>query len=57
MGNKNTNLQAAKRARDDEFYTTYETIEAEVFHYTEQFYGKTVLSLDYRLDQNTDKIV
>lgn len=43
MGNKNTNLQAAKRARDDEFYTTYETIEAEVFHYTEQFYGKTVL--------------
>ena len=45
MGNKNTNLQAAKRAKDDEFYTTYETIEAEVFHYTEQFYGKTVLGL------------
>ena len=27
MGNKNTNLQVAKRAKDDEFYTTYETVE------------------------------
>ena len=25
MGNKNTNLQVAKRAKDDEFYTTYES--------------------------------
>ena len=43
MGNKNTNLQVAKRAKDDEFYTTYETIEQEVLHYTEQFENKTVL--------------
>lgn len=43
MGNKNTNLQAAKKAKDDEFYTTYETIEKEVLHYKEQFKGKTVL--------------
>lgn len=27
MGNKNTNLQIAKNVKDDEFYTTYETIE------------------------------
>lgn len=33
MGNKNTNLQVAKRAKDDEFYTTYETVEQEVLHY------------------------
>ena len=43
MGNKNTNLQVAKRAKDDEFYTTYETIQKEVFHYVAQFEGKTVL--------------
>ena len=27
MANKNTNLHRAKRCKDDEFYTTYETIE------------------------------
>ena len=43
MGNKNTNLQSAKRARDDEFYTTYETVHQEVFHYTQHFKNKTVL--------------
>ena len=43
MGNRNTNLQYAKKAKDDEFYTTYETIESEVLHYVEQFVGKTVL--------------
>ena len=43
MGNKNTNLQVAKRAKDDEFYTTYETISKEVFHYIEQFEDKAVL--------------
>ena len=43
MGNKNTNLQMAKNARDDEFYTTYETIEKEVAHYTKHFENKTVL--------------
>lgn len=43
MGNKNTNLQVAKRAKDDEFYTTYETIDSEISHYAKQFYDKVVL--------------
>ena len=43
MGNKNTNLQFAKKARDDEFYTTCESIHQEVFHYTQHFKNKTVL--------------
>lgn len=43
MGNKNTNLQVAKNTRDDEFYTTYETIAAELVHYEKHFAGKTVL--------------
>ena len=43
MGNKNTNLQFAKKAKYDEFYTTYETIEQEVLHYTKHFKNKTVL--------------
>ncbi len=43
MGNKNTNLQVAKRAKDDEFYTTYETIQKEVQHYIKHFENKTVL--------------
>ena len=43
MANKNTNLQKAKNTKNDEFYTTYETIESEVNHYVPHFYGKTVL--------------
>ena len=43
MGNKNTNLQMAKYARDDEFYTTYETVKKELAHYTKHFNNKTVL--------------
>lgn len=43
MSNKNTNLHRAKRSKDDEFYTTYETIEKEIAHYIEQFKNKTVL--------------
>lgn len=43
MSNKNINLQLAKKAKDDEFYTTYETIEKEINHYKNQFSGKTVL--------------
>ncbi len=43
MGNKNTNLQLAKNAKCDEFYTTYETIEKEILHYTDHFFDKTVL--------------
>ena len=43
MGNKNTNLHMAKSAKDDEFYTTYETIAKEVAHYKQHFENKTVL--------------
>lgn len=43
MANKNSNLQSAKNTKDDEFYTTYETIESEIAHYFPRFEGKTVL--------------
>lgn len=43
MANKNTNLHKAKRSKDDEFYTTYETVENELSHYIEQFKNKAVL--------------
>lgn len=43
MGNNNINLQSAKNTKDDEFYTTYETIEKELSHYIKHFKGKTVL--------------
>ena len=43
MANKNSNLQSAKNTKNDEFYTTYETIAKEVVHYIPHFAGKTVL--------------
>lgn len=43
MGNKNTNLQAAKNSKYDEFYTTYECIEREMTHYFKHFKNKVVL--------------
>lgn len=43
MANKNINLQNAKNIKDDEFYTTYETIEKEMVHYTKHFENKVVL--------------
>jgi len=43
MANKNSNLQTAKNTKNDEFYTTYETIESEVVHYVAHFADKTVL--------------
>lgn len=39
---KNTNLHAAKKAKNDEFYTMFEDIQKEVFHYKDHFKGKTV---------------
>lgn len=44
MGNKNTNLQIAKNVKDDEFYTTYETIEKEIKHYVAHFDSWTDLA-------------
>ena len=38
----NTYLQAAKTNKDDEFYTTLESIELELKHYWSQLAGKTV---------------
>ena len=38
----NTNLNKAKRVKNDEFYTRYEDIEAEVMEYKEQFRDKIV---------------
>lgn len=42
MGNKNTNLHKAKKAKNDEFYTTRESVEMELSHYKEHFRGKVV---------------
>ena len=39
---KNSNLAAAKRAKNDEFYTRREDIENELYHYVDHFQGKTV---------------
>ena len=38
----NTNLNNAKDAQNDEFYTQLEDIEAELRHYPDTFKGKTV---------------
>lgn len=38
----NSNLVAARKAKNDEFYTQLPDIEAELQHYTEHFRGKTI---------------
>ena len=38
----NANLNAAKSARNDEFYTKTEDIGNEIMHYEDQFHGKAV---------------
>ena len=40
--NGNSCLQAAKNAKDDEFYTPYEDVEKELSHYVRHFAGKVV---------------
>ena len=40
---KNANLSAAKKAKNDEFYTQLTDIEKELRHYRKHFAGKTVL--------------
>ena len=42
MANKNSNLHAAKREKNDEFYTQLTDIEKELCHYKEQFKDKIV---------------
>lgn len=41
-GGSNSNLHSARRAKNDEFYTRIEDVEAELWHYREHFRGKTV---------------
>lgn len=41
-GCDNSNLRTAKRVKNDEFYTRYEDIEAEVMKYRKYFYNKVV---------------
>jgi len=38
----NGNLIRARKAKNDEFYTQYKTIEEELIHYKKHFEGKTV---------------
>lgn len=40
---QNRSLQAAKAAKEDEFYTQLSTIEKEMRHYTKQFKNKSIL--------------
>ena len=42
LTSKNSNLNTAKKAKNDEFYTRYEDIEAEVMKYREYFRDKVV---------------
>lgn len=39
---KNSNLHAAKKAKNDEWYTRLEDIENELKHYKDHFKGKVV---------------
>lgn len=43
MNQNNSYLQFAKNKKNDEFYTTYETIEEEITHYIGQLKNKTIL--------------
>lgn len=53
MIKKNTNLHVAKQMKDDEFYTTYETIEKEISHYKHHFENKVILcNCDDPLESN-----
>jgi len=42
MAQKNTNLKAAKKNKNDEFYTLYDDINAELRHYVKHFKDKVV---------------
>ena len=42
----NKNLNAAKTAKKDEFYTQMSDIEMELQHYWQHFYGKTVIEME-----------
>ena len=41
----NTNLHSAKRAKNDEFYTRIEDVEAELYHYRDKVFGRGLYRL------------
>lgn len=43
MGNRNSDLMTAQKKRDDEYYTLYEDIAAELPKYKEQLIGKRII--------------
>lgn len=43
MKKKNLNLNKARTAKNDEFYTLYEDIEREIFCYKDEFEGKIIM--------------
>jgi hypothetical protein len=43
MGNRNSDLMSAQKKRDDEYYTLYEDIAAEIPKYKEQLKGKRII--------------
>lgn len=43
MGKTNANMRNAQKENDDEFYTLYEDIAAELVHYKEYFKGKRII--------------
>lgn len=45
LTSKNSNLHTAKKVKNDEFYTRYEDIEAEVMKYRKYFRDKVVYLL------------
>ena len=49
----NSNLNKAKKAKNDEFYTRYEDIEKELVHYKDELFGKTIYCPcdDYRVSE------
>lgn len=51
MARDNSALKAAKKRKDDEFYSRYEDIEKELEHYVEDFRGKVIYCPcdDYRM--------
>ncbi|MGX9340856.1 adenine-specific methyltransferase EcoRI family protein [Mycoplasma sp. 4044] len=51
LGRKNTNLNNAKRNKDDEFFTDYNDVAAELVKYKEQLRNKSILCpCDYDYD-------
>ena len=43
---KNSNLSAAKKAKNDDFYTQLTDIEKELVHYKEQLRGKIINNMN-----------